>query len=225
MEPAAHLDELTQATRRREFADGLRDFHIGWIILILGLLNGFIFSPTGMILWVKLLLLDKSLTIIGLLGLVGLLLLFMFGAERVIERIRRNNLWKDSGFVKPLRWGFNKGFSILSTAILLIIVIGSVWMMTSGLLSQEVALRSIAAAAGIGLGVTFLGMGHSLKIRRYLWVGISGVITSAAIFLFPLSFGQSWLWFGIVWAINLFSSGAWAFRKASSEFKQEPFHE
>jgi hypothetical protein len=225
MEPVTQLDELTRATRRREFADGLRDFHIGWIVLILGLLNWFVLSPTGMTLLVRSLLYDKSLTIIALFGCVGLLLLFVFGCERLIDRIRRASLWKDSGFVKPLRWGVSRGISILSAAILLIIVIGSVWMMAMGLLSQEVALRSIPTGAGIGLGVTFLGMAQSLKIRRYLWVGIMGILASIPIFFIPLSFRQSYLWFGTAWAIILFASGAWALRRALADQSRDQAHE
>ena len=225
MQPIAQMDKLTQATRRREFLDGLRDIHIGWVILLLGALNAFILSRAGMRLLIHSLLYDKSLTIVGLLGLVGLLLLLIFGAERIIERIRRTRLWKESGFVKPLRWGFNRGFTILSTAILLLIVVGGVWMMARGLLSQEATLRSIPAASGFALGITFLGVGQSLKIRRYLWVGLAGILASIPIFFIRLSFGQSWLWLGVAWAIILFASGAWALRRALADQGQSQAHE
>jgi hypothetical protein len=108
MDTPLDLDQLTHQTKRREFTDGLRDLHVGLTILILSLLNWLILSPTGATWLVKAILYDKTLTVIGLIGFLGLYLFIIFGGERLIEHIRRASLWKDSGFVKPLRWGFNK---------------------------------------------------------------------------------------------------------------------
>jgi small-conductance mechanosensitive channel len=214
------LDELTHQTQRREFSDGLRDFHVGALILILSLMNWFIFSPAGLILILKASTIDKSLTVAGLLGLVGMMLLFMYGAERLMERVRRASLWKDSGYVKPLRWGINKWLAVLSVALVLIIIVGSSLLMLRGLFGQETALRSITASAGVGTAVIFFGMGHSLKIRRYKVVGILGGMGSIPILFCPPSFAETWLWFGIGWAILLFSSGSWALHGALSELRK-----
>jgi hypothetical protein len=225
MDTPLDLDQLTQQTKRREFTDGLRDLHVGLTILILSLLNWLIFTPTGATWLVKAVLYDKHLTAIGIVGFFGLLLLIIYGGERLMERIRRASLWKDSGFVKPLRWGFNKGMMIASTAIVLTIIIGSVWFMAVGKLSQDVALRSIPASASLGTGTIFFIMGYSLKIRRYLAIGIVGSLLAIAIFLFPSSFTQAWLWLGMGWAVILLVSGAWALGLALSELKGGVAHE
>lgn len=219
MDTPLDLDQLTQQTKRREFTDGLRDLHVGLIILILGLLNWLIFTPTGATWLVKAVLYDKTLTAIGIIGFLGLLLLMIYGGERLMERIRRASLWKESGFVKPLRWGFSKGLMIVVTVVVLTIIIGSVWFMAVGKLSQDVALRSIPASASLGTGMLFFSMGFSLKIRRYLAVGIAGSLLAIAIFLYPFSFAQAYLWLGMGWAIILLASGAWALGLALSELK------
>jgi hypothetical protein len=219
MDTPLDLDQLTHQTKRREFTDGLRDLHVGLTILILSLLNWLILSPTGATWLVKAILYDKTLTVIGLIGFLGLYLFIIFGGERLIEHIRRASLWKDSGFVKPLRWGFNKWITIAVTVVILAIVIGSVWFMAMGRLSQDVALRSIPASACFGMGVQFFGMGHYLKIRRHLAVGVAGSLLGVTIFLYPFSFAQAWLCFGLGWAVILLVSGVWALRLALSELK------
>ena len=225
MDTPMDLDQLTHQAKRREFTDGLRDLHLGLTILILSLLVWFILTPTGMTWLVKVVLYDKTLTVIGLIGFFGLFLLIIFGAERLMEHIRRASLWKDSGFVKPLRWGFNRWITIAVAAVVLAIVIGSVWLMAMGHLSQEVALRSIPASACFGMGVQFFGMGYSLKIRRHLAVGVAGSLLGVTIFLYPFSFAQAWLCFGLGWSVILLVSGTWALRLALSELKGDTAHE
>lgn len=219
MDTSLDLDQLTHQTKRREFTDGLRDLHIGLTILILSLLNWLIFTPIGVTWLVQAVLYDRTLTIVGIIGFLGLFLLIISGAERVMERIRRSSLWKESGFVKPLRWGFSKGMMIVVTVVVLAIIIGSVWFMAMGKLSQDVALRSIPASASLGTGVLFLSMGYSFKIRRYLAVGIAGSLLAITIFFYPTSFAQAWLWLGLGWAVILLASGTWALVLAISELK------
>jgi hypothetical protein len=220
MDTPLDLDKLTRQTQQREYLDGLRDLHLGFIILILSLLNWFILSPAGATLLVKSTLFDKNLTAIGLIGVLALFVLITFGSEKLIERIRRASLWRESGFVKPLRFGFNKWLILGSTVALLAIIIGSVWFMALGRLAQEVALRSIPASASLATGILLFGMGYSLKIRRYLAVAVAGTLLAIAIFLYPLAFGQAWLWLGIGWAAILLVSGTWAFWLALSELKR-----
>jgi hypothetical protein len=210
MDTSLDLDKLTRQTQQREYLDGLRDLHLGLIILILSLLNWFVLSPTGATLLVKALRSNKDLTIVGLIGLLALFVLITFGSERVIERIRRASLWKDSGFVKPLRFGFNKWLVVGTTAVLLAMIIGSVWFMAMGKISQDIALRSIPASASLGTGILLFGIGRSLQIRRYLAVAVAGSLLAITLLLYPFSFGQTWLWLGLGWAVILLLSGIWA---------------
>jgi hypothetical protein len=174
---------------------------------------------------VKAVLYDKNLATIGLLGILALIILIAFGSERIIERIRRASLWKESGFVKPLRYGFNKWMALAATAIILAVIIGSVWLMAMGKISQEIALRSIPAASSLGTGILFFSMGQSLNIQRYRVVGIFGSLLAIFLYLYPLSFALTWLLLGIGWALILLTSGTWALRLALSELKKGPVND
>ena len=168
MDQSLDLDGLTIKTQRLEYEDGLRDFQFGAIFLVLGLANWFIFTPTGLEFIINTTIRYRDLLIVGLLGLFGLIILLVFGSEKVMERIRRATVWKASGFVKPLRWGvMPKAVIILSTVVLLGIIIGSVWLMTKGTLSQEDALRSIPASTGIASAVVFIS--RLCSQRFWLW--------------------------------------------------------
>jgi uncharacterized membrane protein len=225
MDTPIDLDKLTHQTQRREYLDGLRDLHLGMVILILSLLNWFVLSPAGATLLVKTVRYNKDLSIVGMIGLLGLFILIIFGTERVMERIRRATLWKESGFVKPLRYGFNKWMVLAATVIMLAMIVGSTWLMATGKLPQETALRSIPAAASLGTGVFFFGMGRSLKLQRYKLVGVAGVLLSIFLYFYPLSFALTWFYLGIGWALILLASGIWALRLALLELKRGAAHE
>ncbi|NIM94933.1 MAG: hypothetical protein GTO18_14625 [Anaerolineales bacterium] len=220
MDTSYDLDELTRRTRRKEFEDGLRDFQMAALILMYGLLVWAVFSPVVLRLFIKTLLLDQSIAIVGFIGFVALIILVAFGAERLMARFRRATLWKDSGFVRPLRWTVNRWITLLATLILLAIIIGSTWLMVRGVLNQEEALRAIPVGASLSTAFIFFAMGFSLEIRRYRWVGLAGAILSF-ILLFPkISFSQTWLWLSVGWAVILTTSGGWALSKALQEIQE-----
>ena len=78
-------------------------------------------------------------------------------------------------------------------------------------------VRFLAAGAGIATGVVYAGMGVSLRLRRYLWVGIAGGTLSAFLLIFPISFALSWAILGIIWGVVLITSGFLAY----SRFRQD----
>lgn len=216
------LDELTNKTKRLEYVDGLRDFQLGAIFLIIGVANWFIFTPTGLDLIARTVIRLEDLLLPALAGLFGLAMLLAFGSEKVMERIRRATFWKNSGFVKPLRRGVIKNsVMILATIVLLGLIIGSVWLMARGTLSQGAALRSIPAAAGMATAVVFTSLGINLKMRRYILVGASGAILSIIILLAQISFANAYLWTGLGWAIIFAISGGWALGWALRDLRGE----
>jgi hypothetical protein len=202
------LDELTKKTKRLEYEDGLRDFQLGLIFLIVGLANWFIFTPAGLEIFARTMIRLQGLVLPALGGFIGLIFLLAFGSERIMERIRRATFWRESGFVKPLRRGVVKNrIMVLATIVLLGIVIGSVWLMARGSLSQEVALRSIPASIGFSTAVIFISLGTNLGLRRYLIVGVTGFLLSTII--------------GIGWAVIFAISGAWALNGALRDLRSE----
>lgn len=222
MNESVDLDGLTRRTQRLEYEDGLRDFQLGAIFLVVGIANWFIFTPAGLALFARTLTRLQDFILPSIAGLLGLAVLLLFGSERAMERIRRSTFWKDSGFVKPLRRGAVKNsVMILATIILLGIIVGSVWLMSRGTLSQEVALRSIPAAAGMATAVVFISLGITLKMRRYILVGVSGAILSAVILLAEISFASAYLWTGLGWALIFALSGGWALGWALRDLRGE----
>jgi hypothetical protein len=219
------LDELTKKTKRLEYEDGLRDFQIGAIFLVMGLANWFIFIPEGMELLMRTAIRFKDykgLWIVVLVGIIALTYLLAIGSEKVMERIRRATFWRESGFVKPLRRGVVKNsVMVLATIVLLGIIIGSVWLMARGSLSQEVALRSIPASIGFATVAIFISIGVNLRLRRYVIVGVSGAILSGIILLLEMSFATAFLWTGVGWAVIFSISGLWALGSALRNLRQE----
>lgn len=226
MEINMDIDKFTINSQRYEYQDGLRDFQVGVIILFLGLANWFIFTPFGLAFLAEFIVRYKSILVPVVIGFIALLFLLVFGAERVMERIRRATLWKESGFVKPLRWGVvPKPFIILGTAIILAIIIGNVWLMNQGTITQEAALRAVPISTGIGTAIMYFAMGRTLRIQRYLWVGLLGGFISGLFLFSSISFANTYLYVGVIWTGILLLSGAWALRKALLDLREGSGHE
>jgi hypothetical protein len=115
----------------------------------------------------------------------------------------------------------SKGVTILAAMVLLGTIIGSVWLMSKGTLSQEDALRSVPASTGLATAVIFISMGINLRIRRYVIVGVSGAILSGIILITEMAFATAYLWTGVGWAIILALSGIWALSWALRDLRQE----
>jgi len=96
------LDALTKATRKREFEDGLMDYLNGAVFLVLGLLAWFFFSPAGLTWYAMAVINYRTITIVGLLCLYGLVITGLLLLRRLIDHIRISVIWKNSGFIKPL---------------------------------------------------------------------------------------------------------------------------
>jgi len=213
MSSITELDKLTRSSRRREFEDGLMDFVFGAIFLFISLFGSFFFSSIGLRWYLTSVLQNRTMTILGLI--ISLLLLFacIAGAKRMIERVRRNLLWKYQGFVKSLRWQVSWQINALAVSVLIAMLMLAVWFMSMGFISQVIILRTLVSATGVASGIIFWGMGRELELHRYQWVGAAGGVLSIFIILMPISFSVSWLAFGIVWTLVLSISGFWALRK------------
>jgi hypothetical protein len=208
------IDNLTRRTRRREFEDGLMDYVLALTFLLLVAMCGFIFSPVGMRWYATQLLRNREVTIIGEIGFFALLILVLFGARRLIAKIRRNTLWKNLGFVKPLRWQVSWRVNFVASAVVIAMLIVAFALMRGGLVNSDFVLRMLASSTGIATGIVLFGVGRELELGRYRWVGIIGGLSSALITLLPLSFSAAWLTLGISWTVIFTVSGTWALRKS-----------
>lgn len=216
MDQVVDLDNLTRATRRREFDDGLIDFAIGALFLLLCMLNWFLFSTEGISWYAIALMTNRALTLFGLAVIAVLMIVVPLGARKAIDRIRQSTIWRDSGYVKPLRRTTGWPTILLSVVVLLGMTVGAYLLMTIGRINTEGVLRTLIASVGVGMGILYFGSGLSLGLRRYLAVGLVGGILSALILFLPVSFSIAWLILGIVWIVVLGVSGALALRQALS---------
>jgi hypothetical protein len=221
MEPYVDLDSLTRSTRRLEFEDGLNDFQNGLIFFILGLLASLFMSSRGITWYMRAMLFNQELTTIGLLALIPLFYLVMFGIRRLIRRYRRKVLWRHLGEMEPFKWQVDSRVSILATAIYLAVVIGGFVLLRNDPMDLDASMRVIAGAGGIATAVIYLALGRLLGLTRYRWVGIVGGLLSALLIIAPINVSNSWLALGIIWALTLTVSGAAAFRNTLKELKAD----
>lgn len=213
MEQHVDLDKLTRNTRRLEFEDGLNDFQNALVFLFLGGLASLFMSSAGIRLYVRGMLYNQEITTIMLVALIALLVLLMFGMRRLIQKYRREVLWREMGEMEPFRWQVDSRINVIATLIWLVVVIGGFILLTRNAMDLDAGMRIIAGAGGIATGVVYLGMGFSLSLPRYRWVGIMGGVLSAALIAIPFSVSYSWLALGILWCVVLAASGLVAFRR------------
>lgn len=210
MKKTAEIDGLTKRTRRYEFLDGLVDITYGILFLALGLLTWFITSTFGLKWYATALIRNREITILGMVVVFSSLVLLIFGSQRIIQRIRLSTDWKSKGFVKPLRLQVRWPVQLIAVVVSITMIILAFGLMLKGYITQDDVLRVLVTSAGVGTGITFVGLGIDLKLNRYLCVGICGIVASTIIVLLRLSFSMSWLFFGISWMVVLGVSGGWA---------------
>lgn len=221
MNRVSELDKLTRLTRRREYDDGLMDFVFGITFLFISLAGWFFFSSVGLTWFISSLIQNRELTLIGLITLIPLLILIIAGARRLVERIRRNSLWKNRGFVKSLSWQISWQINVFSGVVLIAMIALAAWLLSQGTVNQDFVLRTLVSALGVATSIVFFGMGKDLGLRRYVWVGLAGGLLSALISIAPISFSISWFVLGSLWMIILTISGLWALQKSLLALKEQ----
>ena len=211
------LDGLTKATRRREFDDGLMDYAIGGFLLVYCLLDWFIFSPAGLEWYARAIINYRTITIIGLIGLVVLSIIGTISVRKIIEHVRKTIIWKDSGYVKPLHMQTSWPVILISVVVMLGMVLFASWLRAVGTIDLDSVLRALVSSTGIATGVTYIGISISLGRTRYLYVGLIGGMISLLILFLQISFANAWLILGIAWTVILGTSGTIALKKVLSK--------
>jgi MFS family permease len=214
MDRITNIDNLTRTTRRRDFDDGLMDFVFAGTFLFIGLLGGFFTSSLGLRWYISGLLTDREITIIVVITPVALFILLIAGARRMIARIRRRTLWRNRGFLSPLRWQVSWQTNAIAVAVMIAMLVTAFWLMLIGVIGQESVLRTLVSSAGVATGLVLYGMAKDLGLPRYKWIGVAGGASSALITFIPIAFSNAWLALGIGWMILFSLSGLWALRKA-----------
>jgi hypothetical protein len=207
------IDKLIKNARRYEYLDGLVDITYGFLILALGLVCWFIFSTVGLHWYITALIQNREITILGIVLLYASLLLLISGSQRIVQRIRQSPDWRTNGYVKSLRWNIRWPVQLIAGGVSISIIISAFVLMVKGVITQDMVLRSLVTSISIATGIIFLGLGIDLKLKRYITVGVCGILLSTIILIMELPFSTSWLYFGIAWMIVLVFSGIWALRQ------------
>ncbi len=213
MDKKLDFEGLTRQTRRFDFEDGLTDLQVSALFLVMSLGAAFFFSTAGLTRFTKALILQREITLVALAGIFGCFILGAFGSRRLIARVRREYFWKDRGEIVPLPVQVDKWVTVLSAAVFLILMIFGLWALLRGGSDDQAILRLLVAASGVATGIIYLGMGRSIRLNRYLPVGIVGGLLSGVLFFIPLTWSESWLGLGAIWTTVLLISGLSALRR------------
>ncbi len=217
MDTELTLDQMTLKTRRLEYQDGLFDFLLAIVFLVLGGLQ-FLFFSEGFLSWfIRMRLTNPELLLIGSIGAAALLIVILYGSRRGINILRKRLKLSYKGDVRPLprqvSWVVYFGTVILMIAG----VIAAAIMFIRGVIPEHSLVRSIPAFAGIATSIFMISVGISLGFRRYILAGIVGGLFSALLFWIPLEMGEAWGCLGLGWGILLILTGSWTFSKALRE--------
>jgi len=219
------IDALIRKTRQYEFVDGLRDLQMAAIMALLGAFAWFSLTLAGMHWYVQLILYLKDT--FGswarwINGLVYLLILFavLGGSLWIMRVVRRKWLWRESGWVKPVRWQVPRRITVLSAVIMLGGVVLGLILLSTGKVDKSFVLRMLWTATGWGFGYTLIGMGREIGLRRYIWLGANGGLASTILLFLPLTFGQTAIVLNGAWALALGISGVIVLHRASTAIRQ-----
>jgi hypothetical protein len=194
------LDKLIRQTRQYEFRDGLRDLQMAVMFILYGLVPWLVFRPA----WWAFLLHLKSTFGRWMMQLITLLVLSfpalaVWGTLSIMTYLRRRWLWRESGIVKASRVLVPRPVTILSGIIAVGGILLSAGLHVSGQVDDMFLLRSICTVSGWSAGCAMVGLGHSVGLVRYIWLGLIGALLSTLAPFLPYTFGETVLIFGMAW--------------------------
>jgi hypothetical protein len=217
MEPEVNIDQLTLKTRRLEYQDGLFDFLLATVFLVLGGLQYLLFSEVFLRWFIGMRLANPELLLIGSIGAAALLILIFYGSRQGINALRRRLKLSYQGNVRPLprqvSWLVQIGVVVLIIAGVIVAAVQFI----RGSIPEDAVVRSIPALSGLATAIVFTAMGISLDFKRYALAGIAGGLLSTLLFWLPLGMGEAWGWLGLGWGILLIITGSWTLNRALKE--------
>ena len=225
MSTETNVENLIRKTRQYEFVDGLRDLQMAAIMAILVILMWLTLTLTGTRWYIQLILYIKDTFGSWAKWINGLLLMLIIfavlgGSLWLMKVLRRKWLWRESGWVEPLRWQVPRRVSVLSV----VIVLGGLGLAIALLVTNRVeasfVLRMLWVVTGWAFGYTLVGVGQEIGLKRYILLGAVGGIASTVLLFLPLTFGQVAIVLYGAWALVLGISGAIALRRALATTNQ-----
>jgi hypothetical protein len=203
------VENLIRETKQYEFADGLRDLQLSLIWLAMGSMLWFVLERPDVWLVFAIRLADTLGNWARWTGMLLVLLpvLLVLAFQPLIVQARQRWLWRESGWVKPLPLVVPRYVTLISAAILLGSIFLAFTLYHFGLATSAFALRMLVIGTSWANGYSLVGLGHTTGLRRYVRLGMLGGLVLTPVLFLPLTFGKTWLIFGLWWGLLLAGSG------------------
>jgi hypothetical protein len=143
-----------------------------------------------------------------------------WGTLSIMTYLRRRWLWRESGIVKASRMLVPRPVTILSGIIAIGGILVSAGLHISGHTDDLFLLRSIWTVSGWSAGCAIIGLGHSVGLVRYVWLGLIGALLSTLAVFLPCAFSETALVFGAAWGLLFALSGAVALHRTWSSSRR-----
>lgn len=192
------IDSLMRKTRQYEFADGLRDLQFAVFFVSLGITSWLILDLVYLPYFIDLMkVLGRPAMWLSLL-LVFLPTLLGFGMLGIMNYVRRRWLWRKTGMVKPSTLMIPRWSIVLAAAIFVLsIALVFVYQQANSLL----ILKMLIIASGWSMGIMLIGLGLSISLARYVWLGLLGGLVSTLLLFVNLTFGQTAMALELSWGV------------------------
>ncbi len=209
-----NAEELIRQTKRYEFSDGLRDLQLAMVLSILGVILWLTFDLVYARTLVRLMYtLGAWVGWLSILMIIVLPVLVSLFVRKLTTCVRRRWLWRESGMVESLPWLVPRWVTVLAVSLYLTCVVFSLWLYSIGQVDTTFVLYMLVVAAGWSTGVTLVGLGLTIGLPRYIWLGVIGGLGLTSLLFLPLTFGQAALVFGLSWGFTFAVSGTIALRR------------
>lgn len=213
VEPS-YLEELTRKARRIEFDDGLTDLQTALVFLLLGTVNALFLSRLGMEWFVRAILANRELTLIALAGLMAFMVVVLSGSRRLVRWIRDEILTPSQGHATPLAWQLDRWIAFLALGAFFLIFIPGMFLFSRQPMDMHGGLRITLAGASAATAVIYFAIGRMLRVSRYAWVALVGVLGALLLLIVRMPAAMSWMLLAIMWGVTLIISGWVGLRQA-----------
>lgn len=209
---------LQQHTGRYEFADGIRELHFAFWVLVTGFYGWVIWDmpavwqPFAEWLRAQNVLVMIVLTFVLPVGVP--LVVSQVGMRWANETLRRRWLWRTTGFIKAKSWVVPRRTLFASLAIMFVVFIAGI-LLAIQLKEASLIVRGIYVGTGFEFAYMWLMVARRFKLPRYRLVGIIGLVSTLILALLPMRVGLFVLVLSLFWGGLLIASGLYAMRQTA----------
>jgi hypothetical protein len=204
--------KIQQDTVRYEFADGIREFHTAFWLLVTGLYAWVVWGLPDV--WLPFAEFARSqglvfsVLIAFVLPIVFPVLLSHLGLRVANEYVRRRWLWRNTGYIKHKAWMVPRAVLFTAYAIVFASFIGGILL---AIQLQVMSFFLYGLYVGIGLAMAYMHWVVSMRFQivRYRLVAVLGIAGTVLIGLLPIPLGLFPLAFSLFWTAILVISGCY----------------